>query len=715
MLRFYICVRQHDITDCGAACLATVARTHGLKVPIAVIRQHAGTDRQGTNVLGMVEAAQRLGFEAKGVKAEMDALGQIPLPAIAHVSFGGVLHYVVIHEVKARHITLADPARGIVRSARESFAAIWSGILILLIPGAGFRAEHQPSNSWTRFARLLEPHGFLLVETFLATLFFILLGLGPSIYLQLLVDKILVEKDWTRLRWLSLGLVAVTGVRAAFGMARGVLSAYVGRKIDLSLMLEYYRHILKLPMQFFDTRHTGEIISRLGDAVKIREAVGGATLTLIVDSALMLGGFGVLGFYSAKLAFQGIAMLPLMALLVALVNRPLKRSQRATMEEAATLQSCLVESVAGTAAIKAFGAEEAAAYRTECGFVRLLRNSFRANGWGVSSYTAGEMLLAIGTVGMLWNAGAMVIRGELTVGQMVACFSILVYILQPMLRLIGINQTVQDALVAADRLCEILDLDCENRGDQKRVSLPPDTPGGIDFTNVTFRYGTREYVLENVTLHIRPRSIVAVVGRSGSGKTTLARLLLRFYEPSSGQVEIDGHDVRDLSLETLRARIGYVDQETVLFSDTIEENLTLGDRRVTPEGMIGAVRAAGLESFIAGFPGRYQTYVGERGVKLSGGQRQRLAIARALAHNPQILILDEATSNLDPLSERTILETLERLKQIKTVILIAHRLSTASRADHIVVLERGRVIEQGSHQELMAANGHYRSLWSISG
>ncbi len=711
MFKTLDCVRQHDITDCGAACLATVARTHGLKIPIAIIRQYAGTDRQGTNVLGVVEAAQKLGFEAKGVRAKPDALSQIPLPCIAHVNSGNLLHYVVIHEVKPGRLSIADPAKGIVTLSREKFTEIWSGILILLIPGAGFRAGDQTIGVWRRFARLLEPHGFLVMETLLATIFFILLGLGPSIYIQLLVDKVLANHDWTKLRWLSIGLIAVIAARAAFGTARSLLAAYVGRKIDVSLLVEYYRHVLRLPMQFFDSRHTGEIISRLGDAVKIREAVSGATLTLVVDCALMLGGVGILSFYSVKLAIQGIVLLPLMAVIVAFMSKPLRRAQRATMEQAATLQSCLVESLHGISAIKAFGAEEAAGCKTEIGIVRLFRSSFQAVGWSVSSYTAGETLMALGTVCMLWSAGTMVMGGEMSLGQMVASYSILSYILQPTLRLIGINQTIQDALVAADRLCEILDLAVEDKAASRKIALAADTAGGIDFRNVTFRYGSRQTVLENVTLHIPPGSVVALVGRSGSGKTTMTRLLLRFYEPCGGQVEIDGIDVRDLSLETLRDRISYVDQETVLFSDTIEENLTLGDPRVTPEAMIGAVRAAGLEPLIAEFPYRYRTPIGQHGLVLSGGQRQRLAIARALARESRILVLDEATSNLDPQAEKTVLDTLERFKGVKTVIIIAHRLSTAARADQIVVLDKGRIVEQGSHRLLMSAGGHYRAMW----
>jgi ATP-binding cassette subfamily B protein len=711
MFKPYICVKQHDITDCGAACLATVARSHGLKIPITAIRQYAGTDRCGTNVLGMVEAAQLLGFAAKGVKGSMEAIGEIPLPAIAHVVISDLQHYVVIHKITDKQVIIADPARGVVKQTRDEFAAMWTGVLILLEPSATFRAGDQGVSVWRRFARLLEPHDFLLAETFLASLFLMLLGLGASVYLQLLVDRVLVNKDWAMLRWLSLGLMGTVVCRAAFGAIRGALLAHIGRKVDVSLMLEYYRHVMKLPLQFFDTRQTGEIISRLGDAVKIRELISGSTLILLVDAATMIAAFGLLCFYSLKLALFSLLILPLLATVVCVINRPLKRAQRATMEEAASLQSHLVESLAGAATLKALGAETMAGDKTERRVVLLLKNLMRATLWGVSAGTFGELITGVGVAAVLWAAGALVIRGELTAGQLVAFYSILLFLLQPMLRLVAINQVVQDAVVAADRLGEILALEPEFKEESGKIALPADTPGEVALHSVSFRYGARAQVLHDITLHIPPRSVVALVGESGSGKTTLAKLLLRYYDPSGGQIAIDGYDLRDLRLDTLRARIGYVDQELFLFSGTIEENLALGNAGVTPEAALAAVRAAGLEDLINSLPNRYQTYIGERGLALSGGQRQRLAIARALARNPQILILDEATSNLDSQTERAIQATIERLKERKTIVIIAHRLSTILCADRIVMLDRGRIAEQGTHQELLDTRGRYYELW----
>jgi ATP-binding cassette subfamily B protein len=712
MFKSYVCVKQHDITDCGAACLATVARTHRLRIPITAIRQFAGTDRRGTNVLGMVEAAQHLGFEAKGVKGDMEALARIPLPCIAHVVAGDLHHFVVIHKVTGKEVIVADPASGVVKYKRDDFAAIWTGVIVLLTPSATFRVGDRTVGVCRRFARLLEPHDFLLAETFLASLFLMMLGLGASIYIQLLVDRVLPEKDWTTLRWLSLGLVGVMVCRAAIGAIRGTLLAHIGQKVDVSLMLEYYRHVMRLPMQFFDTRQTGEIISRLGDAIKIREVISGATLMLLVDAATMIAAFGILCFYSLKLALLSLAILPVLGLLVLVINRPLKRAQRETMEAAEGLQSYLVESIAGSATLKALCAEDAAGFKTEKKIVGLLRSLLRAMMWGVSSAAAGELITGVGMVTVLWSAGAMVIRGEMSAGEMIAFYSILLFTLQPMLRLVTVNQQVQDAVVAADRLGEVLDLESETNGEQNKIVRADCLSGEIVFIGVSFRYGTRAPVLHDITLRIPPRSTVALVGESGSGKTTFAKMLLRYYEPIEGRIEADGYDLRDLRLDMLRSQIGYVDQDVFLFSGTIEENLRLGNPYATPEVIIGAVKAAGMEQFVSGLPNRYQTYIGERGLALSGGQRQRLAIARALVGDPRILIFDEATSNLDSQTEGAIHQLIEKLKPHKTIVIIAHRLSTVLNADQIVVMDRGRIVEQGTHQQLLLARGRYHGLWS---
>jgi len=711
MMKPYICVRQTDISDCGAACLATVARAHGLRIPIALIRQYAGTDRRGTNVLGLVEAAQRLGFEARGVRGSIEALTQIPLPCIAHVAQAGLLHYVTILRVTAKTVIVADPAHGVVRHSLDRFKSIWSGVLVILVPTPSFQRDDACSGRRRGLLLLLRQNRFLLLETLLATLFLTLLGLATSLYLQVIVDRVLVRREELLFRWLSAGLVVVVLIRAAFGAVRGALSAYVSRTVDLSLMLNYYRRVLAMPLQFFETRASGEILSRLADAIKVRTMICSSTLTLLIDTATMAAGFAVLLSFSGRLAWSAFLVVPFMASVLYVVSRPLRRAQRSALELAAELQSRLVESLAGITTIKAFRTEKTEGRRAEAALVRLLRETFRATLWGVTSGTSGEIVMSLAIVSLLWSAGWMVLAGELTVGQLVACYSILLYILQPVGRLADLNQQVQDAWIAAERLYEILELRPEREEDPGKVVLAPNLQGKIDLRQVGFRYGTRDPVLREITLSVQPHSLLAIVGESGSGKSTLARLLLRFYDPQTGQIRIDDHDLRDLNLDSLRSRIGYVDQEAFFFSGTIEENLTLGDHHRDADAAVRAIRAVGLEEFISRLPQRLETRVGERGLTLSSGQRQRLALARALVPDPPILVLDEATSHLDLDAEQHILHLLQDLKHRKTIIMIGHRLGLARHADRIALIGDGRILEQGTHEELLDARGPYWSLW----
>jgi ABC-type bacteriocin/lantibiotic exporter with double-glycine peptidase domain len=700
MLKPHVCVRQNDITDCGAACLATVARTHGLRVSIAMIRQHAGTDTRGTSVLGLVEAAQQLGFEARGVRGSLEALGEVPLPCIAHVVQNGLLHYVTILKITIRSVVVADPARGIVRHSLNRFKAMWTGVLVLLVPSRSFRPGDQCLGRRRGLLLLLRQNRFLLFETLLATLFLTLLGLGTSLYLQVVVDRVLSRGDRLLFYWLSAGFMILVLVRASFGAIRGALSAYVSRAVDLSLMLDYYRQVA-----------SGEILSRLADAVKIRTMICNSALTLLVDTATMAAGFAVLFSFSGRLAFPVLAVVLCMIVVLYAVSRPLRRAQRSILECAAELQSRLVESLAGISTIKAFRAEESEGRKAETALVRLLRHSFRASLWGMASGTSAEVATSLAIVSLLWSAAWMVIAGQLTIGHLVACYSILLYMLQPVSRLAELNQQVQDAWIAAERLYDMLELPREREEDTGRSLSSSVLEGRIELRDVGFRYGAREPVLCGVTLSVEPCSLLAIVGESGSGKSTLARLLLRFHDPQAGQIKIDGHPLPELNLDSLRSKIGYVDQDAFFFSGTIEENLTLGDTRRSRDAVLTAIRAVGLEDFVLGLPRCLETPVGERGLTLSAGQRQRLALARVLVSDPPILILDEATSHLDLAAERKILELILHLKRCKTIVMIGHQPRLSRHADRIAVLGAGRILEQGTHEELVDARGPYRSLW----
>ena len=486
--------------------------------------------------------------------------------------------------------------------------------------------------------------------------------------------------------------------------------AHVGRKVVLALIAGYARHILTLPLRFFEMRQVGEILSRVNDAAKVREAVSGTTLTAVVDGTLVVLMLAVLWYYDLRLALVATAFVPVLAASVMAHHPAARRLSREAMESAAKLSAHLIEDVSGVETIKAFGAERARAEEGEARLVGLVQGVFSFQKLGISMDTLGTLVTTLAGIVILWYGGHRVIAGALTIGQLMFFYTLLGYLLGPLERLASVNLKIQDALIAADRLYQVIDIEVEALGEGKQARFER-VRRSIRLRKVSFKYGCRAKVLEEVSLRIPAGKIVAVVGESGSGKSTLLKLLTGFYHPTEGRVLIDRVDLRDYDLASLRARIGVVAQAPFIFNGTVRENIALGRPEATPEEVFKAARAAGLGEFIAGLPERYETTIGERGANLSGGQRQRLAIARALMKKPEILIFDEATSHLDTTTERAIQKNLRTAFAGKTVILVAHRLSTVKDADLIYVLHRGRVVERGTHHQLMLREGRYWALW----
>ncbi|MBI2920610.1 MAG: peptidase domain-containing ABC transporter [Planctomycetes bacterium] len=709
----YACVRQHDQSDCGAAALATVALHHRLPIGLQKMRSLAGTDRVGTNLLGLLKAAERLGFSARGVRGPYDELPKVPLPAIAHiVTPEGFGHFVVLHKVEPRRVTAADPAKGVVAIERAAFEKMWSGALLLLTPGQAL-ANHEATRASSprrAFLALLRPQAGLLGEAFFAAILMTVLGLASSLFVEHLVDDVLVHGKWRLLNALGAGMLAVAVARTGLGAIRQYLLVHASRRIDLGMISGYTRHVLHQPVEFFALRRTGEILSRVNDAVKVRQAVSGATLTLFVDATLVIVSFAVMLWYDARLAAVAAAFVPAFLIAVGAHHPATRRLSRTAMEDAASLQSHLVEDVGGIETLKAFGAERRRAEDGEDRLVTLQRSLFSLQLTGVSTGSFGMLLAAAAGVLVLWYGGHRVMDGTLTVGQLMFFNTLLGTVLQPLERLAGVNLQIQDALVATDRLREILDLEAENPHVEGKAEFAG-VKSAIRFENVSFRYGCRSEVLRGVDLDIPAGKTVAIVGESGSGKSTLIKLLNRFHDPTSGRVTADGMDVRDLSLASLRSRIGLVAQDPFVFSGTIRENIALGRPEAPLEEIAAAAAAAGLAEFVNALPQRWDTVVGEHGANLSGGQRQRLAIARALLILPDVLVFDEATSHLDTRTERAVQEALRGAFKGRTVVLVAHRLSTVRDADLIYVLHEGRVVEKGTHDQLVRAGRRYAELW----
>ena len=705
-------VKQHDITDCGAACLSSIADHYGLKLPISRIRQLASTDQKGTNVLGMVEAAEKLGFQAKGVKGTLDSLSKIPKPAIAHVIVKDVLHhFVVIYEVNKKNVKYMDPADGSIhRSSHQEFKKIWTGVLILLLPSESFQGGDKKTSVKRRFWNLINPHKSIMFQAFIGAVLYTILGLSTSIYVQKIIDFVLIDGNKRLLNLLSISVIILLTFRILIGTSKSLFMLRTGQKIDAELILGYYKHLMTLPQKFFDTMRVGEIISRVNDAVKIRTFINDVALELVVNLLIIVFSFTLLAIYSWKIALLSFTILPVYASLYFITNQINKRYQRKIMEDAADLESHLVESLNAMSTIKRFGTEEFANLKTETRFVKLLKSIYKSGITSLFSGSSSEYFTNVFTIILLWVGSYFVIDKSLTPGELMSCYAIFGYLTSPMNVLIGSNRTIQDAVIAADRLFEIMDLEREKN--ENKIKLSGKDLGNIKFKDVFFRYGSRVTVFEKLSLEIEKGKFTAIVGESGCGKTTLISILQNIYPIEKGIITIGNYQLNNISNDTLRKMVAVVPQKIDLFSGNVVDNIAIGEFDPDMKRINDIATNLGLTEFIQNLPDGYNTYLGENGASLSGGQKQRLAIARALYKDPEVLILDEATSSLDSISEQFVQRTIDLLKkQGKTIIIIAHRLSTVMNADKIIVMEKGDVAEEGSHGELMATDSKYFNLW----
>lgn len=707
-----ILIRQHDIKDCGAACLASVASYYGLKLPIAKIRQMCHTDIKGTNVLGMVQGLEAMGFNAKGVRGNIDALYDIPLPAIAHVMINEEIpHFVVIYRVNKTKVFVMDPAKGDIEEyILADFAKIWAGILVLMEPNEYFDEKDERVNLYSRFWNLIAPHKSILVQALVGALVYTILGLSTSIYIEKITDYVLIDGNRRLLNLLSVSMIIILLLQIFVGSMKSILVLQTGQKMDRHLILGYYKHLLKLPQRFFDTMKVGEIISRVNDAVKIRAFINDAAIQIFVNIFIVLFSFALMFTYYWKLALIVALVIPFYLFVYWFINRLNRKVERRLMEEGARLESQLVESLNSVKTIKQFGVEAFANNKTDGHFTNLLRDIYKSVLNTIFSSSASEFLSKIFTIILLWVGSIYVIDKEITPGELLSFYTLIGYFTGPVSQLIGMNKTVQNALIASDRLFEIMDLEREET--TEKLDLTSENIGNIQFKNVGFSYGSRVDVFEDFSCEIEKGKTTAIVGESGSGKTTLSSLIQNLYSLKSGKILIGDYDISYVSNHSLRNLVSVVPQQIDMFSGNVIENIALGEEIPDIQRVIDITKSLGILEFIEKLPNGFQSDLGENGSQLSGGQKQRIAIARALYKNPEILILDEATSSLDTEAEITIQNALREFKnQGKTMIVIAHRLSTIAHADTIMVMKGGQIIEQGKHQELMTKNSVYKSMW----
>jgi ATP-binding cassette, subfamily C, bacteriocin exporter len=706
-------VKQRDLTDCGAACLASIAGFYKLNLPVARIRQLASTDKKGTNVLGLLEAANKIGFDAKGVRGEFSSLFKVPKPAIAHVTVNGVLqHYVVVTNTTAKFVEAMDPADGkLHKYAHDEFKKIWTGVLVLLLPNQTFKPGDNRISNAARFWKLVRPHRSVMTQAFFGALVYTLIGLSTSIYVQKIVDHVLVGGNENLLNLMSIVMIVFLCFQVFIGSTKSIFTLRTGQMIDSQLILGYYKHLLKLPQQFFDTMRVGEIISRINDAVKIRTFINDISINLVVNACVVIFAFALMFTYYWKLALIVLMVIPLYAVIYWISNSLNRKTERTLMEKSAELETQLVESLNSIGTIKSFGLEANTNLKTEIRFISLLKSVYSSGVNSVITGSSSELVSRFFTIILLWAGARFVIDNTLTPGELLSFYALIGYFTGPVGGLIGMNKSIQNALIAADRLFEIIDL--EHEENENKVKVTSEMIGDIKFQDVNFRYGARTLVFQDLNVLIPKGKVTAIVGESGSGKSTLISILQNLYPVTSGNIHIGDYDLKYLDKDSLRRLISVVPQKIDLFAGNVIENIAVGDFEPDMKKLVGICSTLGMLTFIEKLPHGFNTYIGENGTSLSGGQRQRLAIARALYREPEILIMDEATSSLDSTSETHIRRAIKILRdRAKTIILITHRLDSTQHADKIIVLDGGRVIEEGTHAELLRKNSEYSALWS---
>lgn len=704
-------VKQHDITDCAAACLATISMYYKKELTITKLRDVLGTDIKGTTLKGLESGAKELGFDTKAVRVDKSSFqSKYTLPAIAHlVTKEGLSHFVVIHKIKKDKAIILDPAKGVEKKDIDEFYKEFDGILLLLAPNNEFKPGKSSSKGMlSKFIKILLPQKSLFIYSIIASVILTILGIGSSFFNKILMDEILPYQLQNQLKIFVIGFLVLGITQTVLGSIRQHMLLYLSQKIDIPLLLGYFKHVYKLPMKFFTSRKVGDILTRFSDAGVIKNILTSVSLSLIIDIILASVSAVILYIMNNTLFIVILVLTIISVVLVYVFKGPYKRINLKQMEAEARLNSHIIESLKGVETIKTLASEDKAIEKLEVEYVKNLRIAFKE---GVLSNVQGSISNFVSTAGnliLMYIGASMVIKGNITLGSLMAFTSLTGYFMDPIGRLIGLQLQIQEASISLKRISEIYEVEREQIDNNK--ILIEEIDGDIDINNITFRYGSRSPVLNNVSIKIPKGKKVALVGESGSGKTTISKLLLKYYTPEEGKINISGYDIEELDIYSLRRAIAYVPQNIELFSGTIRENVVLGKENSSYEEVKTACENASCSSFIDKLPAKYDTYLDEAGGGLSGGEKQRLALARALIKKSKFLILDEATSNLDFISEGTIYDTLYKKGKNLTMLIIAHRLSTIRNCDLIYVMDKGQVVEVGNHDELLSKRGIYYKL-----
>jgi|SRR5476651_878874 len=696
------------VVDPGLASLTLLLRFHGIAVNGEQILHKFGTDKIG--ILEMLRCAKQYGLKAKSRVTTWGRLATTPLPAIAQMKDGS---FVFVAKADAEKILLQVPNnQRPVLMKKEQFEEAWNGHLILMTRRDSLlHLSGRFDIGW--FLQAMQKYKHLLGEVLIASFFLQMFGLVSPLIFQVVIDKVLVHQNLSTLDVLMVALVAISVFEAVLSVLRTYVFAHTTNRIDVELGARLFRHLLALPLAYFQTRRAGDSVARVRELENIRNFLTSSALTLTIDLFFTFVFVGIMFFYSTTLTWIVLGSLPFYMLISIGLTPAFRRRLNEKFKLGADNQSFLVESLTGVETLKAMAVEPQMQRRWEDQLAAYVGASFRVLSLSNAASNGVQLISKLVTAAILFCGAKLVIDGDLSVGELVAFNIMSGRVSAPILRLAQIWQDFHQTRISVERLGDILNSPTEPSQSASRAALPS-IRGEITFDHVNFRYRMDgQPILQDVSFKIEPGQFIGIVGSSGSGKSTIAKLIQRLYIPESGRVMVDGIDLAMVDPAWLRRQLGVVLQESVLMSRSVRDNIALADPALPFEKIVEAAKLAGAHEFILDLPEGYDTMVGERGSSLSGGQRQRIAIARALVSNPRILVFDEATSALDYESERAIQDNMNAIASNRTVIVIAHRLSSVRRADRIITVTKGRIVEDGSHEELIKTRGHYATLHSL--
>lgn len=752
----YPFTQQHDEKDCGAACLSMISEYYGLKLPIAQFRDLIKIDNEGANIYGLTKGADKIGFDTDALEGTSEELlegisnGEIDFPFVIRIVNEQMFdHFIVVYGIKKGFVIVGDPGKSkITKISFEQFVKQWQGQIVTFLPNQNFEKKNGRKGAFRKFFRYIFSQKKLLLFVFMISIIVSAINISGAIVFEYIlsdsfkttdaqhkeVEYAYIEsytyengyKDKTEFQQViekvenklfvvfsNINTVCLTVIfmyilRVLLQNIRGYLLAIMAKKMDVSLTFDYYNHLVDLPTSFFATRKTGEFMSRFYDTSKIRDALSTTTLTIMLDTIMTVACGALLCYINTTLFSITLIVMIIYAFIMFLLRKPIKLVNHELMEQEARVISFLKESIDGIETVKAYQYEKMVKRQLD----KLYGCFADKNVKGALIYNFQDSMISlvasVGVVVLLWTGTYLCMYNVIDIAELFVFYYLINYFLEPVSNLINLQPELQTAMVAAERLNDILEAEQEEQ--KSKITEIEGLYGDIKIENLDFRYGNRALVLQDINMYFEKGKKIAIVGESGCGKTTLAKLILSFYRPERGSVMVDGKDLSEYSILSIRKHMAYISQDVFLFSDTIYNNLRFGNEDVTDEEIRNVCKRCYIDEFIKHLPMGYDTMIEEYGTNLSEGQKQRLSIARALLRKPDVLIMDEATSNLDTITEKSVKGVMKGFSEKMTCIIIAHRINTIKNCDYIYVMDKGKIVEQGTHRSLLAQDGMYKQM-----